>query len=131
MGMPVDDGVSAFYWNEGGLLCERATLAPKLDDNGQPIVWTEPLSDPNESLPYEGPALWAVSAYRLDLPPETAVVLWIEAETEGEARTLFAETAGFGMGLISIAAWEPENLAQHLRWIAGHEGKLAAIINRQ
>ena len=134
MAIPADDGVSPFFWNEDGILIERATGEPVLDRDGNPIPWREPEPDPNESLPYSGPTLWAVQAYRLDLPLETAVTMWIEAETESRARGLFAETAGYGMALVPgspVQKWQPENLAQHLRWLAGTEGNLAAVLSRQ
>lgn len=129
MPWPVDDGVSAYYWNDYGVLESRETSSPFMP-NGEVIVWVEPEPDPNEEIGFFGPTIWAVIAHRLDLGPETAVTIWVEAETEGHARALFGQTAGAGMGLLAISRWEPTNLAQHLRWIAGHEGNLAAIIQR-
>lgn len=96
---------------------------------GDPVT-DEPEIDPNEALEYEGPTIWAFHAYRLDLAPSTAVTIWVEAEEEAKAIALFNETAGAGMASLSHVEWQPQTLAHHLRWLNGHEGDLAAIIQR-
>lgn len=131
MAIPADDGTSPYFWSEDGLRIVRETGLPFLDDDGNEVHWIEPEPDPNESLPYDGPTIWALLVYRLDLPPETAVTIWIEADTESRARGIYADTAEYGMGLVSVTQWQPTNLAQHLRWVDGREGNLAAIITRQ
>lgn len=130
MGWPADDGVSRYYWNEDGTLYDREINDPVYGPDGEPVQWVEPEPDPNESIPYDGPAIWAAKAYRLDLAPETAVTIWLVRDTEAEATDLFQATAGAGMAILSMALWAPINLAQHLRWLAGTEGDLAAVISK-
>lgn len=130
MAIPVDDGVSDFYWSPEGVLMERSTGLPKLDGGGNEIVWVEPAPDPNESLPYDGPTIWAVRAHRSDLPEWTHRTIWIVQDTINDALDLWNDTGAAGMTFQAISLWEPLNLAQHLRWRNGEEGNLAAIIER-
>lgn len=131
MAIPVDDGVSDFYWSPEGVLMERSTGLPRLDDDGNEIVWQEPEPDPNESIPYSGPTIWAVLTYRLPDPeahyPET---IWVQADTEVEALAIYYATAGQGRELLDVDLWQPDSQAHHLRWLNGHEGNLSQIISR-
>lgn len=131
MAIPVDDGQSELFWDSDGCLVERSTGNRLLDEQGNPIEWVDPEPDPNEAMQYEGPTIWAFSSYRYDLTPDTAVTIWVEAETLPQAQALYQRTAGAGLIVISCARWEPENLAVHRRWLAGAVGNLAAIVQER
>lgn len=128
MAIPVDDGVSDLFWDEEGFLVERSTGSRVLDHDGQSVLWQD---DPNELLPYEGPTIWAFSSYRYDLTPDTAVTIWIEADTLEVAQLIYQRSAGAGLIVLTVNQWQPDNLAQHLRWVGGSEGNLAAIIQEK
>lgn len=123
-----DTPFSPYFWDEEtGRLIDRETGEPVLGEDGQPII-REP--DPEESQPYEGPTMWAFTAYRLDLPPETAVTILVENPDVEVATAIFNETAGAGMAALSVKAWAPSSLAQHKRWMSAREGNVAAIIRK-
>lgn len=123
-----DVPLSPRYWDEEtGYLIDRETGEPVLGKDGQPII---KIPDPEEAVAWEGPTMWAFTAYRLDLPPETAVTILVENPDVEVATAIFNETAGAGMAALSVKAWAPSSLAQHKRWLSAREGNVAAIIRK-
>lgn len=132
MAIPADNGLLPYFWNEDGILIARATDLPVLNDVGEPISWVEPPPpepEPDESIPYLGPPIWAVTASRLGSSTPSAL-FWVEAEDEAEARFTFLGACSGGMTLETIERWFPISLAQYRRWRSRREGNLAALITR-
>lgn len=128
MPMPADDGVSRYYWDhDTGFMMDRESNDPVIW-NDQPVLWAESPFPPAEPRPYNGPKLWSISAYRLDLPIITARDIWFEADTESEAIEAFDRWATAGMARLSVTPFEPLTWEERDALSDGRAEGAAAIV---
>ena len=77
------------------------------------------------------PTTWAFTIERVTGDEESRVTVWVEANDQLAAETLFNRSCPISGTVISIVEYQPASIQAHQDWWNGNEGNLAAIIQEQ